>query len=160
MAHILKPPAPLDGLTAPTVFLAGSIEMGRAEDWQAAVSRSLQSEDIVILNPRRDDWDPTWAQHMDNPPFREQVEWELAAQERATLIVMYFAPSTQSPISLLELGLFARSQKLVVCCPEGFWRKGNVDIVCDRYNVPMVDDLDGLGAAIRQQLTNQPNEIN
>ena len=153
MAHILKPPAPLAGLTAPTVFLAGSIEMGSAEDWQAAVSRSLQSDDLIILNPRRDDWDPTWAQRIDNPPFRAQVEWELAAQELATLIVMYFVPSAKSPISLLELGLFARSNKLVVCCPEGFWRKGNVDIVCDRYGVPMVADLEDLVAEIRKQLT-------
>ncbi len=153
MAYILKPPAPLDNLAGPSVFLAGSIEMGRAEDWQAAVSRSLQSDHLTLLNPRRDDWDPTWEQRMNNPPFRAQVEWELAAQELATLIAMYFAPSTQSPISLLELGLFARSHKLVVCCPEGFWRKGNVDIVCDRYGVPMVDDLDDLVAKIRQQLT-------
>ena len=48
---------------------------------------------------------------------------------------MYFDPNTKSPISLLELGLFAKSGKLIVYCPEGFWRKGNVDVVCKRYEV-------------------------
>ena len=57
---------------------------------------------------------------------------------------MYFDPNTKSPISLLELGLFAQSKKLIVCCPEGFWRKGNVDIVCDRYNIPNYDSLEKL----------------
>jgi hypothetical protein len=37
-----------------SVFLAGSIEMGRAEPWQADVERVLADEEVVILNPRRD----------------------------------------------------------------------------------------------------------
>ena len=142
MAYILKPPTPLpDSFTNPTVFLAGSIEMGRAEAWQHIVETSLEQRSITILNPRRDDWDASWQQELANPQFRAQVEWELAAQERADLIVMYFAPNTQAPITLLEFGLFARSNKLVVCCPTGYWRKGNVDVVCARYDIPQVPSL-------------------
>lgn len=142
MAYILKPPTPLpDSFTNPTVFLAGSIEMGRAEAWQQIVETSLEQRSITILNPRRDDWDASWQQELANPQFRAQVEWELAAQERADLIVMYFAPNTQAPITLLEFGLFARSNKLVVCCPTGYWRKGNVDVVCARYDIPQVPSL-------------------
>jgi hypothetical protein len=48
---------------------------------------------------------------------------------------MYFDPNTLSPISLLELGLHAKSGKLIVCCPEGFYRKGNVDIVCQNFGI-------------------------
>ena len=142
MAYILKPPTPLpDSFTNPTVFLAGSIEMGRAEAWQQIVETSLEQRSITILNPRRDDWDASWQQELANPQFRAQVEWELAAQERADLSVMYFAPNTQAPITLLEFGLFARSNKLVVCCPTGYWRKGNVDVVCARYDIPQVPSL-------------------
>ena len=142
MAYILKPPTPLpDSFTNPTVFLAGSIEMGRAEAWQHIVETSLEQRSITILNPRRDDWDASWQQELANPQFRAQVEWELAAQERADLIIMYFAPNTQAPITLLEFGLFARSNKLVVCCPTGYWRKGNVDVVCARYDIPQVPSL-------------------
>ena len=54
---------------------------------------------------------------------------------------MYFDPKTKSPISLLELGLFSRSDKLMVICPDGFWRKGNVDIVCEKYNIKNVLNL-------------------
>lgn len=152
MARVLKPPAPLDlAADEPSVFLAGSIEMGRAEPWQAAVEAALADLPVTILNPRRDEWDATWEQSIANPPFREQVEWELAAQERATVVAMYFAPDTKAPITLLELGLFARSGKVVACCPDGFWRKGNVEVVCARYGVPLVAELPALVAAVRDR---------
>lgn len=63
---------------------------------------------------------------------------------------MYFDPNTQSPISLLELGLHARGGKLIVLCPEGFWRKGNVDIVCEKYNVKQVASFEELIKAINE----------
>jgi Nucleoside 2-deoxyribosyltransferase like len=145
MAHILKPPASLDfDRSKPSVFLAGSIEMGQAEAWQVHFEEGLRGAEITILNPRRDDWDSSWVQRIDNPQFRAQVEWELAGQEAATLIAIYFVPSTKAPVTLLELGLFARSGKVVVCCPDGYWRKGNVEVVCARYGVPMVASLDDL----------------
>ena len=42
----------------PKVFLAGSIEMGRAGDWQQDVQDALADLDVVLLNPRRADWNP------------------------------------------------------------------------------------------------------
>ncbi|NTV62755.1 MAG: hypothetical protein HGA65_04355, partial [Oscillochloris sp.] len=149
MFQTLMPPAPLPTtFDGPAVFLAGSIAMGQAEPWQSQVAQALAELPICLLNPRRVAWDSSWPQRADHPLFRGQVEWELAAQERADLIAMYIDPRTQAPITLLELGLFARSGRLVVCCPAGFWRKGNVDIVCQRYGVPQVDDLPSLIAAI------------
>jgi hypothetical protein len=127
---------------AKRIFLAGSIESGAAEDWQKRVVLELASiKDILILNPRRDDWDSRWKQSIRNRQFREQVEWELDAQEAADIILMYFAPDTYSPVTLLELGLFARSRKLIICCPDGFWRKGNVEVTCSRFNIPLFDTL-------------------
>jgi hypothetical protein len=153
MAHILKPPAPLrfDGATQ-SVFLAGSIEMGQAEDWQAQVTSDLADLPIVILNPRRDEWDASWVQAFDNPLFREQVEWELDGLERASVVAMYFAPSTQAPVTLLELGLCARDGRLVVCCPPGYWRRGNVEVVCHRQGVPLVPSLGDLVAEVRRRV--------
>ena len=126
--------------------------MGKAIDWQTAVINDLAHTPITILNPRRDEWDSSWAQTIDNPPFREQVEWELEAQERCDLIAMYFSPETKAPITLLELGLFARSQKIIVACPEGYWRKGNVEVVCARYHIPLYPDLASLVTAVKQTL--------
>jgi hypothetical protein len=158
MATIYKPPAQLGSPSIPrfSVFLAGSIEMGSAPNWQADLESRLSSLDIDIYNPRRDDWDPTWQQSANNHKFREQVEWELNGIEKADLVVMYLAPSTIAPISLLELGFvagfgFYTVRKTVVCCPEGFHRKGNVDIVCERYGVPQVSTLTGLELAIRTE---------
>lgn len=136
-----------------TVFLAGSIEMGKAEDWQESITQAFQTEEnVCFLNPRRDDWDSSWEQRIDHPAFNEQVTWELNALESANLIVFYFSPETKSPVSMLELGLFARSGKVIVCCPEGFWRKGNVDIVCQRWNIPQVETLEALISAIKKCL--------
>ncbi len=115
------------------IFLAGSIEMGAAENWQDKVVNYFKNRPGVILNPRRDNWDNNWKQSKDNPDFKQQVDWELNALAKSDYIIMYFDPSTKSPISLLEMGLYAKSGKLLVVCPEGFWRKGNVDIVCETY---------------------------
>jgi hypothetical protein len=128
------------------VFLAGSIEMGKAEDWQSRIVNELSDYPIQFLNPRRDDWDSSWEQKKENKQFNEQVTWELDSLEDSQFIIMYFDPETKSPISLLELGIHAgkNPDKLVVLCPEGFWRKGNVDIVCDRYGVKQVKNFDEL----------------
>ena len=159
MARILKPPALLELHAGErSVFLAGSIEMGQAGPWQVEVERALADQDIAILNPRRDAWDASWEQSIRNPMFRSQVEWELLAQEQATIIAMYFAPDTKAPITLLELGLFARSGKLIVACPDGFWRKGNVEVVCDRYGILMVASLAELIDQVRLRLKEQKEQ--
>ena len=64
--------------------------------------------------------------------------------EYADIIIMYFAPGSQSPISLMEFGMYAKSKKLMVICPEGFWRKGNVDIVCKKYQTKTFESFDEL----------------
>ncbi len=135
------------------IFLGGSIDMGTAEDWQQAVETDLAAYDVILLNPRRGDWNKDWKPVADEPEFRKQVEWELEALEVADYIIMYFAPASLSPISLLELGLYARSDKLMVVCPEGFWRKGNVDILSEKYQLENYKDLNSLLIALKQKIT-------
>lgn len=148
MATVYKAPHPISDISRerPSVFLAGSIEMGTAEKWQAKFAAGLEGLDVNVLDPRRDDWDSSWTQDISNDQFREQVEWELECMERADLMVVYFDPSTKAPITLMELGLHAieNDDRLVVCCPDGFWRKGNVDIVCRRYCVRQLASLDAM----------------
>ena len=136
----------------PRLFLGGSIDMGNAPDWQAAMTEALSDMDVVVLNPRRPDWNKDWKPIASEPEFRRQVEWELAALEASDVIVIYFAPGTQSPISLLEMGLFARTGKLIVLAPDGFWRKGNVDITAEVYGVKQVATMDELLVAVREAL--------
>ena len=134
------------------VFLAGSIELGLAEKWQEKVIAALSDKPIRFLNPRRTDWDSSWSQDIHNEQFVEQVTWELNSLEMAQIVIMYFDPNTKSPISLLELGLHAKEQKLVVLCPDGFWRKGNVDVVCEFYGINQVDTFDELIEFIRSTI--------
>lgn len=56
----------------PSIFLAGSIEMGVAEDRQTELVNDFADTDILILNPRRQVWDASWVQDINNAPFREQ----------------------------------------------------------------------------------------
>lgn len=131
-----------------TFFLAGSIEMGAAEMWQDKVSKALSDrDDVVLFNPRRDDWDTSWVQSIHNKQFKEQVDWELEHIESADFVVFYFDPNTKAPITLLELGLVAgkRDKEMCcVCCPPNFYRRGNVEILCGRYGIKLVDTLDEL----------------
>lgn len=154
--RLIKAPQWYPRTGSPIVFLAGTIDMGTGPDWQAEVAMRLASQpvSVTVLNPRRDDWDDTWEQSIDNEQFRNQVEWELQAMEDAAVIVVHFAPDSFSPITLLELGLAARQGKAIVYCPEGFYRKGNVDIVCARYNVRTADSLDDL---VHQVIMNLPD---
>lgn len=142
MSKIIKPPEiiPLD-TGFPILFLAGTIDMGKSTDWQTYIGNKLADLDIIILNPRRDDWDSSWKQEIENKQFRNQVEWELDGLASADYIFFHFEPDSKSPITLLELGLYAQSKKCLVHCPKGFWRKGNVDVVCARYGITQVDSL-------------------
>ncbi len=160
MVHIQAPNSYQDHLSEsrPSIFLAGSIEMGKAEKWQDAFVEEMAGYDVLILNPRRENWSQSGSmsveQSIDNPYFREQVEWELQALEDATIILMYLQPDTKSPISMLEFGIHAKAnpEKLIVCCPDGFWRKGNIDIVATKYGVKVVENKKALLTAAKEQL--------
>ncbi len=146
---IIYPPNPIPA-EGNIIFLAGSIEQDLAENWQENLIKHIDDSDVVILNPRSKDPNINWRDEVEDPLFLEQVEWVLKGQERADLLVMYFDPKTQSPISLLELGLFAQTKKMLVCCPKGYFKKGNVDIVCRRYHIPQVENFHELISRIKE----------
>ena len=149
--RVIKAPEPIR-IAGRSVFLAGSIDMGKAVNWQQQVTDAMLGMDVTVLNPRRDDFDPKLEQSIDNPPFVEQVEWELDALEKADVIAVYFDPKGHAPITLMELGLHARANKLVVCCPEGYWRRANVQIVCRKYRIPFTDSLQTLIDTVKAKL--------
>jgi hypothetical protein len=130
------------------IFLAGSIEEGKAENWQDRFCKFLNHENIDVYNPRRDSWDNTWEQSYSNPEFYQQVNWELSGIEKADMVIFYFDPSTKSPITLLELGLCVGmtlstiKKDIIVICPDGYFRKGNVEIFCDRYSIELYNNIE------------------
>ena len=121
--------------------------MNRAEPWQQRLANDLADEEVLLLNPRRDDWDSSWTQ--DPTPgtkFHEQVTWEMNAQDNAELLVYYFDPATISPITLLELGAYGGSdpEAVVVCCPPTYFRYGNVNVFCNRYGITLLHSYEEL----------------
>lgn len=151
MAHVITAPESLEGISK-SIFLAGSIDMNKAVDWQKEMISKFADDDFVILNPRRADFDPNLPQEPTNPVFAEQVTWEMDALDKADVIAFYFDPNGKAPITLMELGLHAQSRKVIVCCPEGYWRRGNVQMLCQRYDIPTVDTLDELIEATRDKI--------
>jgi len=129
-----------------TVFLAGSIEMGKVENWQAVAEKKLSDYDdseLTVFNPRRDDFDVSLKQTIHEPVLKEQIYWELDSMESADYLLVYFHPDTKAPITMLELGLHAhRISKVVVVCPDGFYRQANIEIVCEKFNIPFFKSLD------------------
>ncbi|KAF1845777.1 uncharacterized protein K460DRAFT_416980 [Cucurbitaria berberidis CBS 394.84] len=148
--HALPPVAPI--YRKFSVFTAGSIEMGAAVQWQRQLATVLSPLPITVCNPRRGHWDPTVTPEAKDESFRQQVEWELGALEQADVICFFFDVNTKSPVTLLELGLWAASEKVIVCCDKRYWRAGNVHIVCGRYKVPFVESFADLAPAIEAML--------
>ncbi len=142
----------------PAVFLAGSIEMNEASQWQRALMRMLPDE-WEFLNPRRDDWDETWVQDPPSDGFREQVRWEIEMLEYADVIPIYFDPHTKSSITLLEFGKYVGSGKVIVCSPPGFWRRGNLIVECEVEGIPLLETLPELADALKERLAPGP-ELN
>lgn len=146
--NIVKAPNKIEGLNefSITIFLGGSIEMGAAENWQDRLCNHFSNnDDLIFLNPRRDDWDSSWEQiPEEGTKFYEQVSWELEHQDISDIIVYYFDPNTKSPITLLELGSYGslNPEKVIVCCPDGFWRKGNVVMFCKHHGIQICDTFE------------------
>lgn len=147
MAIVFKPPSTVQifnkqNYSSKRIFLAGSIDMGNSIDWQEDITNKLTNFDVYIFNPRRDSWDSSWEQHISNPQFKEQVDWELDNLTQSDIIVFNILPDSKSPITLMEIGLFIKdkNKKFFVCCPPEFYRSGNVQVVCDRYGVKLYED--------------------
>jgi len=149
---VIKSPSAFDASEKTSIFLAGTIDNGNSTDWQKDVEHALKDQDVLVFNPRRDEWDASWEQSISNPIFKQQVEWELEALESSTVIFLYFTAESKSPISLLELGLHAASNKLIIVCPDGFWRLGNIEVVAQRYKIPLYKNLDSGIAALKKTL--------
>lgn len=147
-------PFPADLLTSgkPVIFLAGSIEQDKAERWQDKVIATFQDKGVTILNPRRDSWNAEAEQTVNNPDFRLQVNWELDGLSQADIIMMYFAEGTYSPITLLEFGAFYKHPGIEVAAAPTFWRRGNLEVMCERQNIALYSTLDELIEATKKGL--------
>lgn len=143
----VQAPSGWSGLPRPWLFLGGSIEEGRAPNWQREVIGWLKPYPMTVLNPRRDEWDANASESL----LREQIEWELDAQESADLRVYVFAPNTLSPITLLELGAYHHKPTLVYV-DRDYRRALNVELLCQRLRVSYTNNWNEFEMRLRNRL--------
>lgn len=129
--------------SATKIFLAGTIDMGQSEDWQKQVVKRLDKDPdkYYVFNPRRDDFDPKAEQKFEDPYFYQQVNWELTNLDNCDIILMCLLGTSKSPISLLELGLYATTDKVILYCEDEFYRRGNLQVVCTKYKIPVFSSM-------------------
>jgi hypothetical protein len=127
-----------------SVFLGGTIDNGSSVNWQEEAADFLLKHDLNVLNPRRDDWNPEWEQTIENPEFYRQVKWEMNAMEFADIVILNFLKGSVSPITLLELGLMVKNnpQKLYVAADYDYWRRGNIEVICEEFSIPLYPNLE------------------
>lgn len=167
MFQVIKPDSPDQTICRnnTTVFLAGSIDNGKAGMWAKTVEGALADfSDVTLFNPRREEWLPDLLARASEPVFKAQVDWELdridmtdlgASNPGCDIPFFYFEAGSVSPITLQELGFVIGTRRgllipknepfthaPVVVCPDGFWRKGNVEIMCARSNITVYDDIE------------------
>ena len=144
--QIITPESDYNGdvnkLNAKSVFLAGTIDNGKSLNWQDKVIIELINLGIEceIFNPRREHWNPNQTKE----DMEKQIKWEQDHLDSADVIAMVLLDDSKSPISLLELGLYAKSKKIVVFCTPNFYRFDNVRMTCKKYNIELVQDLNPL----------------
>ena len=135
MLYTAKDKLPLKEKGFKYYFLAGSIDYSLPNPWRNSLYAKA-SDDIHFFDPTRIDHDDLYDEEM-----RQQINWELDALEMSDKIILNFLPHAKSPISLVELGLYAKSGKLIVVCPDEFYQKRYVKTLCDRYGVPFFQDI-------------------
>lgn len=137
---IITAPESYEGLSGKFIFLAGTIDNGDSEDWQKEVCDWLKDQvvedDYVICNPRRAKWNP----NAGHDEFIKQIEWELGALKKSSLIILNILGTSKSPISLLEMGLFKDNPGLRVFCPPEFYRFDNVSVTCREFGISLTTD--------------------
>ncbi|KKK99661.1 hypothetical protein LCGC14_2630500 [marine sediment metagenome] len=118
---VVTPPSLFFPSSGPKIFLAGSINMGKAPDWQGNVIKYIKETwtdcDVTVYNPRR-------AEEFTPEMEEEQVAWEACMLQNADFILMHLAAEGGvSPISLLELGLYMRNEKLYLSMDKDYPRR-------------------------------------
>ena len=137
-------PKVYDGNEKP-LFLAGGIT--GTSDWQSKLIEMFKDEEIVLLNPRRSEYDFT-----DGKLEEEQIKWEYNHLNKANAASFWFTPETLCPITLYELGKqSALGKKIFVGIDLDYARRNDVEIQIKlaRPDVEIVYSLEDLSEQIK-----------
>jgi len=117
------------------LFLAGSIDLELPGNWRKSVTSAL--EDYFNF------FDPTTLKYnsMKDAEWEEHIKWELEAMKSSDLVLINFLENSASPISLVELGLNTMNNKLIVVCPDNFYKRKYIQVLCEYYSTPIFSAL-------------------
>ena len=52
----------------------------------------------------------------------------------------------------MELGLFIKTKKMVIYCPDSFYRRDNIQIIYNKYNGKLVEILNKLVKKVKDRM--------
>ena len=119
-----------------SIFLAGSMDFNSESNWRKRV--------INEFNKDYNFFDPTITNHdtLTNSQMEKHIQWELAALELSDKVLLNFLSVSESPISLIELGMYVKTTKLIVVCPDKFYKSRYIKTLCATYATPFFTDVE------------------
>jgi hypothetical protein len=117
------------------IFLAGSIDSKVSDNWRSQVITSNYNQNH-FFDPTNKNYE-----HLNSIDMKAHIQWELDALAMSDKIILQFLPDALSPISLVELGLYVSSKKLIVVCPKEFYKSRYVHTLCENYNTPIFSKM-------------------
>ncbi len=129
-----------------SLFLGGGITS--CPQWQPIMVDLLKDTELVLVNPRRDNFDVTQKGIQE-----EQISWEYKYLRAVTGRMFWFPKETLCPITLFELGKYIeKTDALFVGCDIDYGRREDllIQMGLARPWAPQVHyTLDGLAESIR-----------
>ena len=52
----------------------------------------------------------------------------------------------------MELGLFIKTKKIVICYPDDFYRRGNIQVIYNKYNRKLLQMLNKLVKEVKNKI--------
>ena len=148
---------PKSGENRTLLFLAGTIEMGNSEDWQSEILKQLADEagqdGLGVFNPRR------VVAPENQLEVNRQINWELDSLDKSSIVFVYLAKNSISPISLYELGNLqggkADNKSVIVYCDPEYTCLANVIATTShpKFHNPSVKVFLDYGAAFGRLVT-------
>lgn len=129
----------------PSLFMGGGIS--GCPDWQSQVVELLQATDLVLVNPRRRQFD---IKNKDNTLL--QIQWEYLMLRRCDGIMFWFPKESICPIVLFELGshLMVPGKPIFVGMDPEYQRRIDVEVQTKilRPDIQIVYNLNALAGQI------------
>ena len=128
-----------------SLFMAGGIS--GCKIWQNELVKLLEDTSLVLINPRRENFDVT-----DTDIEKKQIAWEFEHLQKASAVSFWFPPETVCPITLYELGKISQTDKpLFIGIDRDYMRINDIYIQTKliRPAVEVVYSLNGLAEQIK-----------